>query len=818
MATLNIETTNTGNQLSFDDNTNDKLHLSLSRFRHISSLDMTLPTRGIVLLDGVSGIGKTTLLDAIQFVFYDGLGSSCYHRAERSSRKKRPPTWVSMKFPDGTFIRRQRRPNTLVYQHGETELLDDAAQGIIESRFGSAVTWHAGCRIKQEHPCGLFTMNANEKLALFHQLTTKEDAFDRLIEKTIDCIEKTSRDVDTAAHDMSSISERIDDQRNMTTSTGWTESRRAETLGRFEVTSLDELSDAVQEYFQSERRNTRSALDAAKRKQLLVEEWRFQQEQLNTSIEKAKESMRRLTQCPDTTLKKLESDIIDTRARITAAERTKKKDQLLATRHELTTRLSGLTLAPPTYTREQVVEYQKTERTPSIAELTNTLNEINVAENWLHKKPKYQRRDAIDHKLSSLPTESCQTEIETLDHAIWHQKLKDESLECPKCGTSLLYSDKRLVESKTKQIGDVDAMTRQRQHLITQEKAFAQRAPLEEERNTCPQGELEPPPPIADKTLPQLTLLENKTKSMLDAKKKLPDINLKEEMAKIDQEDERAQITSHIRSIDVNMPSGGDERVDTSQLRQSLETLTASLEQARCDNIHYAKAENTLEQLQKQIRKAPASSPDPETIPQLEETLTNLEQECRTLENDIQTQRHYDKIAELTITLKDRTNKHTAAKSRLGSLKKIKTTLITAEYIILDAFTGAINTRLDEILPSLFDDPVTVRFRSLKQLKTDQRISPKISVQVVVDGNECSSINEVSGGEKSRISLALAIVFSEFNHLPFLLLDESLSSLDATIKERAMQTLRKYASDKLVIAVNHDTTTGVYDSVIRLFY
>src|SRR5690625_4974351 len=164
---VNIE--NTG-----DTYTNGCMRLYMENFRHIPQLSLDLPMNGVILIDGPSGIGKTTLLDAVSFVLYDKLGNSCYHRGDRNVRKKHKSTLVDLTLSLNGFninIYRQRRSNLLRVTTDTGVLLDDVAQSYIDRLFGPYNTWLVGCMIKQERPSGFFTMNSQEKLALLQQLT-----------------------------------------------------------------------------------------------------------------------------------------------------------------------------------------------------------------------------------------------------------------------------------------------------------------------------------------------------------------------------------------------------------------------------------------------------------------------------------------------------------------------------------------------------------------------------------------------------------------------------------------------------------------------
>jgi DNA repair exonuclease SbcCD ATPase subunit len=234
------------------------------------------------------------------------------------------------------------------------------------------------------------------------------------------------------------------------------------------------------------------------------------------------------------------------------------------------------------------------------------------------------------------------------------------------------------------------------------------------------------------------------------------------------------------------------------------------------DRNEYLQVESNLKQMRSQIKSITIEQVDDTVLEQLERHLKETQEDYVKMKQKIQIQLELGKLQELYQQHGQSQERCQQLNQRLASLQKIKSTLITAEYIILDTFLNHVNEQLAEVLEPLFKEPISVTLRSLKQLKTDQRIKPQVNYEINIGGTECVSINEISGGERSRISLALAIVFSTFNRAPFLLLDESLSTLDSEIKERTMDTIRKYLQNKLVIAVNHDTTTGVYDSVINL--
>lgn len=296
------------------------------------------------------------------------------------------------------------------------------------------------------------------------------------------------------------------------------------------------------------------------------------------------------------------------------------------------------------------------------------------------------------------------------------------------------------------------------------------------------------------------------------------------------QETKQLQIQAQIHQIQLQLQSIPTDRPDESQLNRiqaeldglqldpdptTLESRQRDLKARLLLLQQQELKRNTLQAQLDQLEPTP-DSPDETELKRLQETLAQTTTQFETLETDIGHQIKFAQLSHLMLQHTRAQEQHQQLHQRLAALQRIKASLITAEYLLLDSFLGQINQQLAGVMEQLFVQPASFALRSMKQLKTDDRIKPQINYEIMIDGVDSTSINEVSGGERSRISLAMAIVFSGFSNVPFLLLDESLSTLNASIKETTMKVIRQHLSDKLVIAVNHDTTTGVYDSVVRL--
>src|SRR5579875_3573478 len=119
--------------------------LILNNFRGIENLSLELPINGIILLDGKSGAGKTTILEALTFVLYDIL-----HPYPRDGKRKK--TSVELNLPY-ISIYRQKRPNILKVKSENQEFLDQVAQIYINKKFGSVNNWLSSSYLKQNEIC-----------------------------------------------------------------------------------------------------------------------------------------------------------------------------------------------------------------------------------------------------------------------------------------------------------------------------------------------------------------------------------------------------------------------------------------------------------------------------------------------------------------------------------------------------------------------------------------------------------------------------------------------------------------------------------------
>ena len=143
------------------------------------------------------------------------------------------------------------------------------------------------------------------------------------------------------------------------------------------------------------------------------------------------------------------------------------------------------------------------------------------------------------------------------------------------------------------------------------------------------------------------------------------------------------------------------------------------------------------------------------------------------------------------------------------------------ESTCLRAVVDAINLLLEEYVESFFDDNIRLEMVTTKEsqnhtstaAKGDQR--PTLEVKITRDEQEVP-IDTLSGGEYDRVVLALFLCFNRYSNNEFMMLDECLSSIHAEAVEKIVDFIREKNPNKLVIMTLHQANTGFFDHVIDI--
>lgn len=774
--------------------------LRLVRFKGFADYQIRFPAKGVVLLDGKSGAGKTTILDAISFVLYDNMGSGCYPRHE-----KRKSTSVELVFPSGQSIYRQHRPNLLRVQGEGVMLQDAAAQEYIDSKFGSFICWSVGGYMQQLRLSSFFTMSSDDKTALLQELADKDaTAFTKQLDTTSAKIRETSGRSQELEAKVNAYTEMYSRTYNpqLAGVELWPDKVVKQHVQTKETSYRRMLADmlaAIRKKYDDKTQAIQDEISRLKATLARVIEQNAQVDSLQAQYDKL---MREYKSLPAyESIDDLESAIAQVEEQIVQAKSLARRNQLMAAKAQLEQRLAQIPDERSVYTLAQL---DLVEKTPTPDQIQQDIQDIKAYQVW-------QQVVSLEKQLEEYPTVSVAAQLEDIGKKIWLAGL--QKLECPKCKTPLTYTQGRLQVLECCETWDVSALKAQKKQLELQEQRYRQRAPLEAKLQDLKKHPAPSPEAIAkySKVRDLDAMLRKLYKAQADWEGLVPPESVSDERRKIANSQARDQLLGEIARLDRELSTL--KQVD--QIPHELKSLEERRAQLRRVREFQAK-KKVLDDMSSKLKPKQDTSDLEQRIAQLQGDLAAAVREAREWEKKIKEQEDAYALAKIQLQ-RDKYAKDLAqVQTRLAAFQKIKAALITAEYAILDSVLEDINRTIAEILDALFEEDMCVTISSLKQLKTDERIKPQVCYQITYNGSECSKITDLSGGEGMRVSLAIAIAFSRVCGMPFLLLDESLSTLDVDTRESVMAILRRYLPDKLIITVNHDTTAGAYDRVYNV--
>lgn len=156
----------------------------------------------------------------------------------------------------------------------------------------------------------------------------------------------------------------------------------------------------------------------------------------------------------------------------------------------------------------------------------------------------------------------------------------------------------------------------------------------------------------------------------------------------------------------------------------------------------------------------------------------------------------------------------TAIGEELADLYNMRQIAVETECKALQDIVDSVNVCIDSVCSTLFDE-ISITLSLFKTMKTTGNVKPVVNFNISYKGGSFDSINQMSGGEGDRASLALTLALNRLSSCPILMLDESLASLDLTMKEKAIRTIREN-TNSTVLLIMHDSVEGHFDNVVNV--
>lgn len=156
--------------------------------------------------------------------------------------------------------------------------------------------------------------------------------------------------------------------------------------------------------------------------------------------------------------------------------------------------------------------------------------------------------------------------------------------------------------------------------------------------------------------------------------------------------------------------------------------------------------------------------------------------------------------------------------NKYKAVHDFKCIVLESENEYLANIIDNINIHASTFIEEFFqDNPINVKLVPFKEVKKGKNTvtKPQITIEVTYNGTGIE-FDSLSGGEKARISLAYTLALSMMNSSPLLIMDESISSLDEETTSDVLESIKTHLSSKTVLCVSHQANTGMFDNVIDI--
>ena len=236
--------------------------------------------------------------------------------------------------------------------------------------------------------------------------------------------------------------------------------------------------------------------------------------------------------------------------------------------------------------------------------------------------------------------------------------------------------------------------------------------------------------------------------------------------------------------------------------------------------------ETEIKELESSIRKAKENNSKIENLYKdtdiTETDINETNKRIKENEEDIESFKENQRKKEIKTRYSKYKEKYNNKENDLSTYNKkienitfLKYTSKEVEGNILYNCIKRINIYIAEIIEELFELPIRIEL-SMEKSNTNGQVVSRFNINILYNKIDYKTPLELSGGELDRVSLAITLALSRVTGSRILLLDECIASLGDELVQSAIETVKKYAKNKIVVIISHDGQEGLYDNVIEL--
>jgi len=726
----------------------------MKNFRVHRDKTVEINKNGHVLLQGESGVGKSTVLQAVFFALYGKVQRPCTRGTTHCS--------VALKLSD-MKIKREHGPARLVVNDTIT---GDAAQELVDKRFGTVKNFVLSCYSSQSKNISILDKAPAKQKKIFEELSGSSCESDKTqIRERIKLLESER---DRLRGVMDGLSRDTDDERE-------TESLEVLKKEHSEITekiiSIEKETVTLNAKIMEMRRILPSVRDAEVKRKWYLER-----------IEILEKKISEIKETPEVydDLEELEKKMQRFRMRQDyLTEEAHVNEMIKDHEAEIANRLQQIISADPVKNEESLKVLEKEQQKydnykrvkQAIAVLKKAKVQVPVKEPWIKQK------EFVENKRQQL-----KEQVEKGDEFI---ALSSLSSSCPSCREDLrAVSYDTLILASDYVSVDVEKQT---EHLMARNK-------LELISDVFPFEIME--------------VCEKDRTEDIEAMKKLSDVSRwevveRENLLKRQREKELPPpILKRKISLEKNPGKNLEDIEDPSVEYVRIKRLCEEERVKRNEKNKLTKEHQDLKKqltIQEKILSIKIEDPD------------SLEKEL--LQYPIQQGELHRKRDEFAIRI--RRKRLTETKDALKELEERLQGTYKLQSLAKQAETQSLSTKIDEVnflakryLDLFFKEQILVNLIVREE---------KIGTEVNYLGETFSLDNEsLSAGQKQRCNLAFRFAFADVCQSKFIMLDECLNNLDGETSSHILTKLKKLSEDRLILVISHGASEGIFDEVKQL--